>query len=88
MTEMGPAVTFTRGNIEDTKGSTGQLLPNMKYKISTMSMLENTECYISIRMKVLDLGTGEEMNVGETGELCFTGPQASWETELQEKSLF
>jgi hypothetical protein len=31
MTEMGPAVTFTRGNIEDTKGSTGQLLPNMKY---------------------------------------------------------
>ena len=34
-------------------------------------------------MKVLDLGTGEEMNVGETGELCFTGPQESWETELQ-----
>ena len=39
--------------------------------------------YISIRMKVLDLGTGEEMNVGETGELCFSGPQESWETELQ-----
>jgi len=69
MTEMGPAVTFTRGNIEDTKGSTGQLLPNMK-------------------MKVLDLGTGEEMNVGETGELCFTGPQGSWETVSRDKSTF
>ena len=31
MTEMAPAVTFTRGTGEDTKGSTGQLLPNMKY---------------------------------------------------------
>jgi len=56
MTEMAPAITFTRGNLEDTKGSTGQLLPNTK-------------------MKVLDLTTGEEMRAGETGELCFEGPQ-------------
>ena len=27
------------------------------------------------RMKVLDLGTGEQMGAGETGELCFQGPQ-------------
>ena len=27
------------------------------------------------RMKVLDLATGEERGVGETGELCFEGPQ-------------
>ena len=33
MTEMAPAVTFTRGSGADTKGSTGQLLPNMKYDI-------------------------------------------------------
>ena len=26
-------------------------------------------------MKVLDLSTGEEKGVGETGELCFEGPQ-------------
>ena len=26
-------------------------------------------------MKVLDLGTGEEKGAGETGELCFQGPQ-------------
>jgi len=56
MTEMAPAVTFTRGTGEDSKGSTGQLLPNMK-------------------MKVVDLGTGELLGAGETGELCFTGPQ-------------
>jgi len=57
MTEMAPAITFTRGNLADNKlGSTGQLLPNT-------------------RMKVLDLTTGEEMLAGETGELCFQGPQ-------------
>ena len=26
-------------------------------------------------MKVLDLGTGEEKGAGETGELCFQGPE-------------
>jgi len=56
MTEMAPAVTFTRGTGADSKGSTGQLLPNMK-------------------MKVVDLGSGELLGAGETGELCFTGPQ-------------
>eukprot|EP00092_Neocalanus_flemingeri_P028236 GFUD01030662.1.p1 GENE.GFUD01030662.1~~GFUD01030662.1.p1 ORF type:complete len:562 (+),score=162.99 GFUD01030662.1:38-1723(+) len=54
MTEMAPAITFSRGHISSS-GSTGQLLPNMK-------------------MKTLDLTTGEEMKAGETGELCFQGP--------------
>ena len=27
------------------------------------------------RMKVIDLDSGEERGVGETGELCFDGPQ-------------
>jgi len=56
MTEMSPAVTFTRLSMENTGGSTGQLLPNT-------------------RMKVIDLVTGEEKGSGETGELCFQGPQ-------------
>ena len=30
MTEGGPAITFTRGNLKDTMGSSGQLLPNMR----------------------------------------------------------
>ena len=30
MTEGSPAITFTRGRLLDTKGSSGQLLPNMR----------------------------------------------------------
>merc|ERR1712025_1001018 len=56
MTEMSPAVTFTRLSVVSTGGSSGQLLPNTS-------------------MKVVDLVTGEEKGVGETGELCFQGPQ-------------
>jgi len=56
MTEMSPAVTFTRKSVDKTGGSTGQLLPNTS-------------------MKVLDLATGEEKGAGQTGELCFQGPQ-------------
>eukprot|EP00092_Neocalanus_flemingeri_P002290 GFUD01002443.1.p1 GENE.GFUD01002443.1~~GFUD01002443.1.p1 ORF type:complete len:584 (-),score=184.68 GFUD01002443.1:183-1730(-) len=56
MTEMSPAVTFTRITTEKTGGSTGQLLPNTS-------------------MKVIDLTTGEERGPGQTGELCFQGPQ-------------
>merc|ERR1712223_2367948 len=33
MTEMSPAVTFTRRVVQNTGGSTGQLLPNTKMKV-------------------------------------------------------
>jgi len=56
MTEMSPAVTFTRLTMVSTGGSSGQLLPNTS-------------------MKVIDLASGEEKGAGETGELCFQGPQ-------------
>ena len=56
MTEMSPAVTFTRLQVEQTGGSCGQLLSNTN-------------------MKVLDMLTEEEKGPGETGELCFQGPQ-------------
>lgn len=55
MTEASPVVTFTRGDLVDTKGASGQLMPNMK-------------------MKVTHPETGEILGVGETGELCFQGP--------------
>ena len=41
MTEGGPAITFTRGNLKDTMGSSGQLLPNMR---STFTL------YLSIKI--------------------------------------
>ena len=55
MTEASPVVTFTRGDLVDTRGATGQLMPNM-------------------RMKATHPETGEILGVGETGELCFQGP--------------
>jgi len=36
MTEGGPAITFTRGRLLDTKGSSGQLLPNMRLKVVSL----------------------------------------------------
>ena len=36
MTEGGPAITFTRGNLKDTMGSSGQLLPNMRMKVVSL----------------------------------------------------
>ena len=76
MTEMAPAITFTRGNLADNKlGSTGQLLPNTRF---VCYYDELTFVLFFFRMKVLDLTNGEEMLAGETGELCFQGPQESY----------
>ena len=72
MTEMAPAVTFVRGTHLVTGGSTGQLVPNSSMKVKTLKRLLLRTCW-----QVLDLVTGEELGVGETGELCFKGPQVS-----------
>ena len=34
MTEASPVITFTRGELVDTKGASGQLMPNMKMKVT------------------------------------------------------
>ena len=36
MTEASPVITFTRGELVDTKGASGQLMPNMKMKVTTI----------------------------------------------------
>ena len=75
MTEMSPAVTFTRKSMLSTGGSSGQLLPNTR-----LVNYIHTVAYIFLlfhSMKVVDLVTGEEKGVGETGELCFQGPQVN-----------
>ena len=63
MTEASPVVTFTRGDLVDTKGASGQLMPNMK-------------------MKVTETETGEILGVGETGELCFQGPNVTKQKKI------
>jgi len=70
MTEMAPAVTFVRGTHLVTGGSTGQLVPNSSMKVKMLKRVLLRTCW-----QVLDLVTGEELGVGETGELCFKGPQ-------------
>ena len=72
MTEMAPAVTFVRGTHLVTGGSTGQLVPNSSMKVKSAVGL-----FLRMFSQVLDLVTGEELGVGETGELCFQGPQVS-----------
>ena len=71
MTEGGPAITFTRGNLKDTMGSSGQLLPNMR---SSFTFTSSNNYIFSYRMKVVSLQTGEPLSAGEEGELCFSGP--------------
>ena len=78
MTEGGPAITFTRGNLKDTMGSSGQLLPNMRSPF-TFTFSNNHE--LSCRMKVVSLQTGEPLSAGEEGELCFSGPNVGRELD-------
>ena len=77
MTEGGPAITFTRGNLKDTMGSSGQLLPNMRSPFTSYLELNSHE--FLFRMKVVSLETGEPLSAGEEGELCFSGPNVGRE---------
>ena len=80
MTEASPVITFTRGDLVDTKGASGQLMPNMKMKVTIIKIIIITVTTIKktiILMKVTSPETGEILGVGETGELCFQGPNVT-----------